>query len=129
MERVAGRVGIIREGRLVAMVEVTRLKAVYERRMEVVLRAPALVERFAGLDGVRVLAVAPDRRRVELAVHGEPGPLLRVLADLPVADLTFAPPDLEGIFLHYYGEGAPEPGAAAGTPVASTARAPLEVLR
>lgn len=104
VERIAQRVAIIREGRLVAVEEVARLKAMRQRRMEVALREPVPPERFTALDGVRVLAVDPPGRHVELAVRGALGPLLRTLSELPVEDLTFAPPDLESIFLHYYSD-------------------------
>jgi hypothetical protein len=40
-------------------------------------------------------------------VRGKLGPLLRTLGDLPVDDLSFAPPDLESVFLHYYGAKEP----------------------
>jgi ABC-2 type transport system ATP-binding protein len=106
VEQVAQRVAIIREGRLVAVEDVAQLKARRERRMEVVLREPVDVGRFVGLPGVRVLDTEPGGQRFALAVRGEPGPLLRLLAELPVADFTFGPPDLEGIFLHYYADGA-----------------------
>jgi len=102
VERIAHRVAIIREGSLVAVEEVARLKQLRERRMEVALHAPVPSERFSALDGVRVVSVAPGGKHIALAVRGKLGPLLRVLSDLPIDDLTFAPPDLESVFLHYY---------------------------
>jgi ABC-2 type transport system ATP-binding protein len=99
-------VAIIREGRLVAVEEVARLKQLRERRMEVALHAPVPSERFSALDGVRVVSVAPGGKHIALAVRGKLGPLLRVLSDMPIDDLTFAPPDLESVFLHYYSDEA-----------------------
>jgi ABC-2 type transport system ATP-binding protein len=107
VERIADRVGIIREGELVAVEEVERLKKVRERRMHVILEAPVPRERFSALDGVRVVSEHRGGRQVELAVRGKLGPLLRTLGDLPVDDLSFAPPDLESVFLHYYGAKEP----------------------
>ena len=104
VERIAHRVAIIREGSLVAVEEVARLKQLRERRMEVALHAPVPSERFSALDGVRVVSVAPGGKHIALAVRGKLGPLLRVLSDLPIDDLTFAPPDLESVFLHYYSD-------------------------
>ena len=72
------------------------------------MREPVPPDRFAALDGVRVLSVDPGGRHVELAVRGALGPLLRTLGELPVDDLTFAPPDLESIFLHYYEASDPD---------------------
>ncbi|MBX6341137.1 MAG: ABC transporter ATP-binding protein [Thermomicrobiaceae bacterium] len=108
VERIANRVAIIREGRLVAVESVARLKALRERTMELTLAAPVPLERFSAIEGVRVLAVDPSGRHVQLGVRGELGPLLRLLGELPVEDLVFGPPDLESIFLHFYGEA---PGA------------------
>ena len=122
VERIAHRVAIIREGRLVAVEEVARLKQLRERRMEVALHAPVPSERFSALDGVRVVSVAPGGKHVALAVRGKLGPLLRVLSDLPIDDLTFAPPDLESVFLHYY-EGEEDSERP------SEAQPPLEVRR
>lgn len=102
VERIAHRVAIIREGRLVAIEEVAHLKALRERHMEVVLHEAVPPERLSELEGVRVVRVGPGGRELELAVRGRLGPLLRALGEMPVDDLTFGPPDLEDIFLHYY---------------------------
>ena len=117
VERIAHRVAIIREGRLVAVEEVAHLKTLRERRMEVILHEPAPPELFSALDGVRVVSLEPGGTRIELAVRGKLGPLLRILSEIPVDDLTFGPPDLEDVFLHYY-SGREGP-----------AEAPLEVQR
>jgi len=110
VERIAHRVAIIREGRLVAVEEVAHLKTLRERRMEVVLHEPVPRERFSALEGVRVVSEAPGGKQIELAVRGKLGPLLRTLSEMPVDDLTFGPPDLEDVFLHYY-SGDREPAA------------------
>lgn len=106
VEKVADRVAVVREGHLVAVEQVERLKAVRQRRMEVLFRRAPGADAFAGLDGVRVLSVHEGGRHVELTLKGEPGPLLERLAGLPVIDLVYPPADLESVFLHYY-EGAP----------------------
>ena len=118
VEQIAQRVAIIREGRLVAVEEVAQLKARRERRMEVALRAPVDAGRFANLAGVRVIDADPGGCQLALGVCGEPGPLLRLLAELPVADFTFGPPDLEGVFLHYYADGASAARARVSYPAA-----------
>ena len=115
VEQVAERVAIIREGRLVAVEDVARLKALREREMLVLLAepVPAAPERLAALPGVRVLSVDPAGRQLRLAVRGAPGPLLRLLSELPVEDLTAGPPDLEEVFLHYYTGDGNTPDVAA----------------
>ncbi|MDI3339467.1 MAG: ABC transporter ATP-binding protein [Sphaerobacter sp.] len=113
VERVADRVAIVREGQLVAVEEIGRLKQLWERRLSLVLREPVPVERLTALGQVEVRSVAPDGRRLELGVHGPAQPLLRLLAELPVEDFTYAPADLESVFLHYYGAEARPDGAGA----------------
>jgi ABC-type multidrug transport system ATPase subunit len=56
VERIAHRVAIIREGRLVAVEEVAHLKKLRERRMEVTLHEPVAPERFSSLEGVRIVS-------------------------------------------------------------------------
>jgi ABC-2 type transport system ATP-binding protein len=103
VERIADRVGIIREGRLVAVESIEALKAKRARHADVLFAEPVDLSRLS-LDGVRILSQTEDRRRYELAVPGDLRPLLRTLADLPLEDLTLASADLETIFLHYYAE-------------------------
>ena len=107
VEKVADRAAVLRDGRMVALEHVDRLRAVRERRMEVVLERPPANDAFAGLGGVRVLAVHDGGRRMELAVRGGPQGLLQRLAALPVVDLVYPPTDLESAFLHYYRDAAP----------------------
>jgi ABC-2 type transport system ATP-binding protein len=102
VERIAHRVAIIREGELVAVEEVDRLKKLRERRMDVILHQPTPMQRFKDLEGVRVVTEHVEGKQFELAVRGKLGPLLRVLGEMEVDDLSFAPPDLESVFLHYY---------------------------
>jgi ABC-2 type transport system ATP-binding protein len=104
VERIADRVGIIREGRLVAVESIESLKAKRARHADVLFAEAVEPSRFELLDGVRVLSRTDDGRRYELAVPGDLRPLLRTLAELPLEDLTLASADLETIFLHYYAE-------------------------
>ena len=120
VERIAHRVAIIREGRLVTVEEVERLKAKRERQMEITLHDPVPAERFAAVPGVRVLISEQGGRHLHLAVRGKLGPLLHLLGELPVDDLVFGPPDLESVFLQYYG---PEQ-----LPVAESAKEPMEAV-
>lgn len=115
VERVADRVGIIRDGRLMAVEEVAHLKATRERIMELSLRSPIQLGQVEGLNGVRVIATSSDGLHLTLGVRGQIGPLLQVLATLPIDDLIFSPPDLESVFLRYYSSsGASDVGEAAG---------------
>ena len=108
VEKVADRVAVVREGRLVAVDDVERLRTLRARRMEVIFRQAPGSAAFTGVPGVRILSTHESGRHIELTLKGEPGPLLERLSRLPVLDLTYPPADLESVFLHYYEGAAPE---------------------
>jgi ABC-2 type transport system ATP-binding protein len=102
VEHVAQRVGIVREGRLVAVESISALKERAIRRVEVRLAEPAEgVERLREVPGVEALEL--DGEVVRLEVHGSMDALVKALAAFPVQTLTSAPPELDEIFLSYYG--------------------------
>jgi ABC-2 type transport system ATP-binding protein len=111
VERVADRVGIIREGRMVAVEHIEALRAKRTRKMEVTLETPVANGLIDGLDGVRLLKSDRGGKHLELAVQGNPRELLGRLAAVPVVDVVFPPADLESVFLHYYRDD--EPGGRA----------------
>jgi len=102
VERVADRVGVIREGRIVAVEEIEKLRALRARKMEITVERPLSNGFLEGLTGVRLVSTRDDGRHVELAVQGSARELLKRLAVEPVTDLIFPPADLEGVFMHYY---------------------------
>jgi ABC-2 type transport system ATP-binding protein len=108
VERVADRVAVIRDGRLVAVEEVERLRSLRERRMELILGRPLRPDLFRGLEGVRLLSARADGLRVEISIKGSPKAVLERLAQEDVQDLVYPPPDLESVFLHYYSDREPE---------------------
>jgi ABC-2 type transport system ATP-binding protein len=101
VEHVAGRVGIVRDGRLVAVETIEALKARALRTVEVRLAEPVRdVERLRDVAGVRELAIVGGV--VRLSVEGSMDALVKALATLPVETLTSTPPELEEIFRSYY---------------------------
>lgn len=102
VERVADRVGIIREGRMVAIEDIDKLRAMRTRRMDVTLSAPLTNGIFDGVDGVRVVQTSDGGKQFQLSVQGNPRELLSRLATLPVVDMVFPPADLESVFMRYY---------------------------
>jgi len=120
VERVCDRVGIVRAGKLVAVEEVEALKARRMRRMDVTFAEKVDPAIFARLPGVTVLS--NDGTHLQLGVRREVSPLLKLLGDHEVVDMTFGTPDLEEVFLQYYehhNHGAVEAGAQP-EPVAPT---------
>lgn len=103
VEQIADRVGIIRRGQLIAVEQIETLRKLRRRTMQIRLREPVVEGRLEAIPGVSLEAVR-DGREIELTISGEIQPVLQALAELPVEDLTYGPPDLESIFLHYYDE-------------------------
>jgi len=100
VQRVAGRIGIIRKGRLVAEDTVDGLRRAAPQKMEVRFRQPVDPAELSTVSGVTV--TASDGPRVTLDVTGEIGPVLRVIASHDPVDLISRPPGLDELFLGFY---------------------------
>ena len=100
VERVADRVGIIREGRLVEVAEVARLAEMAVRRIDFQFALPVPADVFAGIAGVTQSEVSGDTARVE--VEGPLVQVMKVAADREIVNLHVHEADLEDVFLGYY---------------------------
>jgi ABC-2 type transport system ATP-binding protein len=98
---VADHVGIVREGRLIAVEAVATLRERALRRVEVRFAADVPVTELERVDGVRDVGVTDGA--VRLHVQGPMDALIKALARYPVQTLTSEEPELEEIFLAYYG--------------------------
>jgi ABC-2 type transport system ATP-binding protein len=108
VERTCDRVGIIRQGHLVTVEEVTALKAKVLRTMEIHFAAPVPPEAFRTLPGVTDLAV--ENSILRCTVRGSVDALVKAAARFTVVDLKVHEPSLEEVFLAYY---TPEGGQTA----------------
>ena len=104
IQRICDRVGIIREGRLLAVEKVSDLKRRAVRRLELRFAEPVTAERFASVPGIRDLVV--DGQHLSCVVVGEVDPILRAALELRVEDVISHEPSLEEIFLAFYGDDA-----------------------
>lgn len=100
VERVADRVGIIREGRLVEVEELEALRQKAVRTFEVVFEDSPSVSEFENLDGVR--AAGLHGNILHCQVVGSINELLKVIAGHTVSNLVSHGADLEALFLDYY---------------------------
>jgi ABC-2 type transport system ATP-binding protein len=100
VERVADRVGIIREGRLIALDTVANLRARAVRAVRITFAAPVVAEEFEVLPDVD--GVHADGCVLTCRVTGSPDALLKAAARHAVTDLLSEEPDLEELFLTYY---------------------------
>jgi ABC-2 type transport system ATP-binding protein len=100
VQRVADRVAIIREGRLVVTDTVDGLRRRAPQTIELRFPAPVPSAVFESLDGVQ--RVAADGDRITLQTTGQLAELLRVIADHNPLDVVARHADLDELFLTYY---------------------------
>jgi ABC-2 type transport system ATP-binding protein len=100
VERVADRIAIIKQGRLVAEGTVDGLRRAAPQKMEVRFPRPIDPAEFSAVKGVTV--TTSDGRRVTLEVTGEIAPVLKVIVSHDPVELISRPPGLDELFLGYY---------------------------
>ena len=100
VERICDRVGILRNGLLVAVEQVAELAYKKTRRMEVTLVFDQNWPTDFEIEGVKV--VSSEGSFAELTVSGTLQPLLARLGTLKVENLVFPEATLEDTFMAYY---------------------------
>lgn len=100
VERIAERVGIIREGRIVEIATLRELRAKAVRGFEVTFDDDISEADFAAVPGLTDVSVAG--RTLTCRVTGPVDPLIKALAKHKVANLESLGDDLEALFLTYY---------------------------
>jgi ABC-2 type transport system ATP-binding protein len=101
VERVADRVAILRQGKLVVVDSLENLRAIAVRRLEIEFgdQAPS-VDELRQLPGVRDATL--ERSHVVVAFEGSVDPLIKAIARYEVRSIRSRDEDLEEIFLRYY---------------------------
>jgi ABC-2 type transport system ATP-binding protein len=102
VERICDRVGIIRAGRMVATENVSALKSRTMRNVEIHFGEDIEPSAFATIGQLRVLNL--DKRLLRCQMKGEMEPLLKAAAKYRILDFISREPDLEEIFLTFYGD-------------------------
>jgi ABC-2 type transport system ATP-binding protein len=110
VQRVADRVAIIREGRLVVTDSVEHLRASAPRIMTLRFRRAVDPAPFLAIQGVE--SATPDGDDLSLRFTGDVAPVLRAALEHELVDVTARHADLDELFLSYYdgtsGTGSPE---------------------
>ena len=107
VQRLADRVAIIKQGRLIATQTVEGLRESAPQTVHARFVRPVTPALFAGIGGVSVTSC--DGGAVQLEVTGAIGPLLRMIADYDPVDFTCQHAGLDELFLAYYREPAAPP--------------------
>lgn len=101
VERVCDRVGFIRKGRLIDVKEVSDLKSQAFRHLEIYFGRPVPKEEFVNLAGVKDVVVEDTMLRCTVA--GSLDAIIKAAAKFEVINVISQEPNLEDIFLSYYG--------------------------
>ena len=104
VERLADRVGIVRQSRLVALEDVEALKEKALRHVELTFPTRVDPQAFQRLAGVRELKASDDGSRLTLQVAGRVEEVIAEAARLSATDLISHEAELEEIFLAHYGK-------------------------
>jgi ABC-2 type transport system ATP-binding protein len=106
VQRIADRIAIIKQGRLVAEDTVDGLRRAAPQKMEVGFPHAVDPAALSTVKGVTV--TASDGPRVTLEVTGPIAPVLKVIASHDPVDLISRPPSLDELFLGFYRD-TPQP--------------------
>jgi ABC-2 type transport system ATP-binding protein len=120
VEHLCDRVGIIREGRLLAVESIADLKQRALRRLEIDFGGSVPADAFEGLPGIRDMRVHDGI--LNCTVMGSVDALIKAAARFEVRNVRSIETSLEEIFMAYYGSGDGI-AAAAGAEEASHAAA------
>ena len=101
VERVCDRVGIIRDGRLVAVEDVEEITGRAYRHVALEFAERVDPDEFRRLPGV--IDLVPNGRRVAFKATGDLDPVIKTAARHTVTDIELVHPTLEEVFLTYYG--------------------------
>ena len=108
VERACDRVGIVRDGRLVAVERVSEMTGRSYRHVTLEFAVPVDAREFRRIAGVR--GVRQDGNTLSFKVEGDLDPVIKAAAHHTVVDVELARPTLEEVFLTYY-TGEPQPCA------------------
>ena len=106
VERACSRVGIVREGRLVAVERIDDLKKKRVKHAEVELGTEVDAKDFH-LPAARSVRI--EGRKVRFTVEKDYRSILEALSAYPVEDITIRDAALEDIFLEYYSDSQSDP--------------------
>jgi len=101
VEKVCDRVGIIREGNIVAIEDVETLKEKSGRLMEVTFSNDIIKEDF---DIPQISIISIENRTVRFRVTGTMDDVIKHLSHFEIKDLVSKGVSVEDIFMHYYGD-------------------------
>lgn len=100
VQRLCKRVAIIKEGELVEVRDVARMREENYKKIEVIVSDPVELEAIEGLAAVTNFEVTDNI--CKFMYKGNMNELITCISVINIADIRIEEPSLEEIFLHYY---------------------------
>lgn len=107
VDRVADRVGIVRQSKLIAVDTVEAFKAAAEATISIRFETRTDPAEFEALEGVSSVAVRNEGHVLVVTVAGSIDPVIKKAAEHRIDSVSTRDDELEEVFLSYY-EGAPD---------------------
>jgi ABC-2 type transport system ATP-binding protein len=104
VERIADRVGIVRQGRLIEVNSVEAFKAKAHRSVTIQFAAPVEPSAFARLESVASVETRNDGTVLGLTVKGSMDAVIKAAARYDVLSVSTRSGELEEVFLSYYSQ-------------------------
>lgn len=104
VERIADRVGIVRQGRLIEVDTVEAFKAKAHRSVTIQFATPVEASSFATLESVASLETRNDGTVLSLTVRGSMDAVIKEAARYDVVSVSTRSGELEEVFLSYYSQ-------------------------
>ena len=102
VDRVADRVGIVRESKLIAVDTVETFKAAAQATLSIRFEAPTAAAEFETLEGVTSVTTRNDGHVLVVTVAGSIDPVIKKAAEHRVESVSTRDDELEEVFLSYY---------------------------
>ncbi len=99
VQKLCRRVGIIKEGRIIAIEDIETLRKKQLRKVQIEFPHAVKSEK---IDWEGVIDPSADLNSLSFMYSGEMDTLLKALAEKEIKDLIIEEPTLEEIFMHYY---------------------------
>jgi ABC-2 type transport system ATP-binding protein len=110
VERVADRVGIVRQSRLIAVDTLAGFRAKVQSNLSIKFGSPVDPAPFAAIEGVTVIDLLDGGTLLRLSIAGSQKTVVEAAGAKDVVAVTSEEADLDEVFLSYYGSGAnPDP--------------------
>lgn len=99
IDRTSDRVGIIKDGKLVAIEDIRKLQAIQRKVFQVTVKSDMDVEKVknSSLEIVQI-----DGKQIQIAIQGDYEAFIRIISECGISNIDIHRQNLEDVFMHFY---------------------------